>query len=544
MKSRLRLSASYIQPARVLFLVAGVLLGSAWAQDSALPLPATSAQGATSMQQVVGRVESQNSAAVWHAVTAPVPLEAGLRTGTGRVVLGNAAGGRITVGSASTLRLNSQETDFQQGSFLLDGPVTAFALGSHLSAERPSRVRVDLSPDGSTRRLAVVRGAVRISSGSRTFQVQEGQQISLTTWKIAPFRETDPWYTSQFTGVGSATLEALRGTVQVRTGDAAAHAVGIGTDLNPGDTLVTGAASWAEVGFSGGGYLRLTEQSELRVLAVEKTTRGREVTLQLLKGSAWNVVEKGQGGYKISTPVVSTAVRGTRYRVDANGMVKVVEGEVALPSGGDSVVEAGQQKAAGEAATPLVQDDLDRLNMQLDAQHDLPMTLTVEVKARQQQALHLSAVTLPDTLVRATATAAGGQPISLQVTGDTSLGQFIISEPAGQPLPEGRYQVLVQAVRFRQRLVWTGVVRLNRTPPTLGQVQRQIHGRVVIISGQASDNSGQALSLRLEGGSGHLTRSVHGGAFRLLLPLSALSRGPLTLVLQDGAGNESHVSLP
>ncbi|MFC6666586.1 FecR domain-containing protein [Deinococcus radiopugnans] len=131
-------------------------------------------------------------------------------------------------------------------------------------------------------------------------------------------------------GLGAATVEAVRGPVRLlERGNT--RLAGLGDDLTAGTALNTGADAWAEIGFSGGGYLRLNAQSELKVLSIERTSAGREVLLKLEKGTAWNVVEKGQGGYRIDTPVVSTAVRGTVFRVDASGLVKVFDGQVALP---------------------------------------------------------------------------------------------------------------------------------------------------------------------------------------------------------------------
>jgi len=102
-------------------------------------------------------------------------------------------------------------------------------------------------------------------------------------------------------------------------------------------------STWAEVDLSG---VRLHARSQLRVLGVEKTDRGREV-LQLESGSAWNVVRKGAGGYQLSTPTVTTAVRGTLFRVDATGLVRVCNGAVSLPSHGDVLVGQGRERAKG-----------------------------------------------------------------------------------------------------------------------------------------------------------------------------------------------------
>lgn len=528
------LSASVLGTA----LLSAALLSMAGAQEPPL--------GATNVQQVQGRVEMQSASQVWRPITAASPLEAGLRTGTGRAMLTNPQGGRVTVGGASTLRTYSHETDFLRGSFVLDGPVSAFALGNHFSVERGSRVRVDV--DNSTRRLAVLKGNLRFSANGRNSQLAEGQQIDLSSLRLGNYRETDPWYDSQFIGAGRATLEAMRGNVQIREAEGGVSNGALGRVLEEGDTLQTGAGSWAEVGFTGGGYLRLTELGELKVLSVEKTTRGREVLLQLTKGSAWNVVEKGQGGYKIVTPVVSTAVRGTKYRVDANGLVKVVEGSVEVPSVSQTTLQAGQQQANGGAIVPLTSDAIDLLNQQLDEQHNLPMSLIVDVPARQVATLRLGIETLSDTMVTVTATPkaqagtqAGGstQLVAAPRSTEEAVWQWAVTEPEGAALPEGVYTVQVRATRFKETRVWQGDLRIDRTPPTL-KVQRRTVGRVTVVSGQVSDNAPLPLKLSLHSHTAQaqyfVRPDVNEGRFELLLPAPNW-QGDLKVHLEDGAGN-------
>lgn len=513
-----------------------------------LTLPTSSAQGGVraegtlNLRGIQGRVEMQDKGNMWrsldsHAINSP--LDQGLRTGTGRAVLTNRSGGRLLVGSASRLRLYSNETDLQAGQFLLEGPSAAFALGSHMVMEGAGRARVDLSPDGSTQRIALLQGSLRVSNGARQLILQAGQQLSLQSWQVSSFEEEDAWYASMFTGSGAATVEALRGQVRWFVSEGNPQTAKIGLPLNESQTLTTGEASWAEIGFTGGGYLRLTEQSELKVLAVEKTARGREVTLQLVRGSAWNVVEKGQGGYKISTPVVSTAVRGTKFRVDANGLVKVMEGTVSLPSSLGVNVSAGQQKAAKEPIVPLQKDALDRLNESLDAERSRDMQLEVAPFARWQTRLGMQASGLPDTVLSAIAIYRTGRRYNLTVDGDSSGGKFKLSQAN---LPEGRYTLQITAKRFQQVRVWSGTVWVDHTPPLLSNVSRMAAGQVSVLMGTASDSAGSVLTLRIRGQQGDVVRHVHGN-FKVLLP-PRLAGSPLTLTLTDAAGNSDHALVP
>lgn len=521
---------------RMTLLAAGSVLTAAQTQTT----PPGGAR--LSVQQASGRVEVL-AGTTWQAQTA-APLSTGLRTGTGRATL-TWGTGRVVVGSASRLRVYSGEADLQEGQFLLQGPVAAFVLGRHLMIGGEGRVRVDLSPGGSTQRLAVLGGEVRVSGVGRAFTVPAGQQLSFTTSQLTAFTERDPWYDAQFVGVGDARVEGLLGPVELRRTDGTLRAAARQDDLAPGEALRTGAGAWAEIGFTGGGYLRLTEQSELGVLAVEKTSRGREVTLQLRRGVAWNVVEKGQGGYRISTPVVSTSVRGTVFRVDADGLVKVFEGEVALTSSGDLALGAGEQKRR-EQTTPgaLQLDATDRLNQALDTQRARPLVLSVARPARSLPVIDLPVTATTQTTLSATARDRRGRVTVLGVIPGTAAGQFTVR--SAPDLPEGEYLLRVRAERYGAVKVWAARVSLDRTPPRASEVQAITEGQVLRLSGRTSDNSGAALTLNVVFGTGTSTQTVTRrveGDFQVLLP--ALPDGtPLRLSLQDAAGNITDVPLP
>ena len=510
-------------------------LGSATAQET------VRVEGPLVLHSFQGKVEVQESDLTWRPLTASAGrVERALRTGTGRAVLTNGMGGRSVVGSASRLRQYSGKPDFQAGQFLLEGPVAAFARGSHLVMTGKGKARIDLTADGSTQRVAVIEGQLRVSNGPRLLTLSAGQQLALHSFQQQAFVEDDPWYASVFTGSGAATLEALRGTVRWISAKGTGQEARVGQSLAESQSLSTAENSWAEVGFTGGGYLRLSEHSELKVLAVEKTTRGREVTLQLLKGSAWNVVEKGQGGYKISTPVVSTAVRGTKFRVDASGLVKVVEGTVALPSEGQTTLTAGQQKAPRQPVQALQKDDLDLFNEALDAEQARPLQLNWTAFARHQQQPGFALGGSPDTVVSATLQGKGGPAVSVPVTSDMAGGAYRLAPNA---LPDGRYTLDVKASRFGQGLRWSRVIWIDQTAPVLSDLKRQVTGRVVTLSGLARDVNGRPLTLRIKGPGGEVTRSVQANApFRLLLP-PGLGREPLELTLTDAAGNGAHAEL-
>ncbi|GGR52093.1 hypothetical protein GCM10008959_11810 [Deinococcus seoulensis] len=531
---------------RVAPLTALLLLGSA--AFTAVPLGQAGAQAAPTkatpttprLTQAQGSVELLGTSGTWAPGGTPgTELSTSLRTGTGRAELTSGAG-QVVVGSASRLRRYLDEADLLDGRFFLRGPVAVHVQGVHVVMEGAGQMRVDLN-GRATRRVAVLQGQARLSLNGKLVTVRAAQQVDLGSGKVTAFREQDPWYASQYRGLGNANIEATRGQVRVDRAGQSRVAV-IGDALDPGVTLNTAAGAWAEVGFTGGGYLRLNEQSELSVLAVERTERGREVLLKLSRGTAWNVVQKGQGGYRLDTPVVSTAVRGTVFRVDASGVVKVFEGQVALPGEGDQAVSAGQQRAEAGGVGTLQPDALDRFNQSLDAERARPLTLDVPRGPLQLQDLTLLARSLPDASVQASV---AGRTVTL----GGADGVFRL-ERLEDTLPEGTYAVAVTATRFGQTLTRQVPLLIDRTAPVV-TVQARREGRVLTLTGRVQDASlttsgaasRQRVKLSVTLGGVTYTRSVSGTPdFQWTLPL--LTPGPVTLSATDEAGNERHVEIP
>ena len=296
------------------------------------------------VREVSGGAEQQLG--TWQAVGAGQRLQTALRVGSGRARL-QSGQGQVLVASASALRVYRNEPDLQSGHFYLSGDLRFFARQAHLAGS--GQVRLDLN--APTLRVAVISGSLRISLGSSLIKLSGGEQYDFTARRVTAFVERDPWYRSRFVGEGQAQIEATNGQVQLQSGAASVQIASPGDVLSLGQALLTGAQAWAEVGFSGGGYLRLQPDSALSVISVDKLvgpsgTAQRQITLQLTRGSAWNVVAEHQGGYEISTPTITTAVRGTLFRVDASGLIKVLDGQVAVPSQQDLTFKAGAQRAS------------------------------------------------------------------------------------------------------------------------------------------------------------------------------------------------------
>ncbi|MFC3832777.1 MULTISPECIES: FecR family protein [Deinococcus] len=491
--------------------------------------------GAVTLVQGQGYLEVQRDGGSWAPQTGAAAITTGLRSGTGRAILRAGAQGTVIMGSASQLRRLRDEADLTRGRFFLRGPVAVHVQGNHVVMEGRGQLRVDLAD--ATQRVAVLSGSVRIDLNGKVVTVEAGQQVALRSGTVTAFRENDPWYAAQFRGEGDAVVQATRGAVRLGTAGSAARSALVGDALRPGSAVNTGRDAWAEIGFSGGGYLRLNEQSELSVLSVERTETGREVLLRLARGTAWNVVEKGQGGYRLDTPVVSTAVRGTVFRVDASGVVKVFEGQVALPSQGDTPLAQGQARTPDGALAPLVLDDTDRLNQSLDVARAAPLVLDVGARA----------VSLRDLAVQASSQPGAG--LSVTIAGRTlplsgQEGQYRLDRLEDQ-LPEGQYRVQVRASRAGQTITRTQVISIDRTPPALSGLRAERQGRVLIVSGTLRDASPARVTVTVTAGPTVITHHVNGaaGSFRWLLP-SPGDGVPVTLIGRDAAGNESRAVLP
>lgn len=500
----------------------------------ALLCPAASAQ--VLLKEVSGTVEQQRG--TWQLARNGDSVAQALRTGTGRVSFQNGNGAQVLMGSSSSLEMYQNEPSFQQGRFYVQGDGRFYVNGIHYFTS--GRVRVDLQ--GNVQRIGVIAGSLRIAVNTDVSTIRTGQQYDLKTLKTSPFAENDPWYLSKFVGVGDAQIEAVNGTVTLQLQNGSSHAVQPIESLQPGQVLTTGDKSWAEVSFTGGGYLRLQPQSALSVISVEKTARGREVQLKLLRGSAWNVVAKGQGGYQITTPTVTTAVRGTIFRVDSGGTVKVFDGAVALPTNSDITLPVGQQIDPSGQVQPLSPDQGDLDNQALDAAHNQPLSLEISLDEVQTH-FKMLVRSQPSSQITVRLTPQGGTPLP-----DFKLSDTTPSQPTGlfnaqKDLPEGRYRVEVLAQRFGQKRHFVGSVLLDRQAPQLSQVTVSRKGRIALLTGQVSDISSVLLKATL--GQQTYTQWVSAAGKPVLwtLPL-AQSNLPIVLSATDQAGNTTTLSLP
>ena len=515
---------------RAIFLFSAVLLP---ALGSALAAPSV-------VREVQGSVEQQLG--VWQPVQVGQTIENALRVGSGRALL-QSGEGQLLLSSGSMLRINQNEPELLSRQFYLTGKNSFYSQSVHFSSD--GRLRLDLT--GPTQRLAVIAGQVRVAVGTQVSMLRAGQQYDFASKKISAFAERDPWYLSRFVGEGEARVQATSGPVTIQ--DAAQSGslpaprpAALDELLSAGQQLITGAAAWAEVGFTGGGYLRLQPGSALSVLSIDRVALGesskREVALQLTRGSVWNVVARGQGGYQITTPTITTAVRGTVFRVDAGGLVKVFEGQVALP-GSDVLLTSGQQRTSGGEVQPLVVDAVDEFNQALDKQRAAPIVLNLNLPAALPD-LSLIAESQPDARL---SVQVARQTIAL--SGDQ--GRFALKlDQLQDRLPEGQYDLTLSARRaggsksLRRKLI------IDRTAPVFSNLTAERSGRVLRLGGQVQDMAlhySQRLLLQADVDGAVYTRhiSAEPGSFDWLLPLPRPDAA-VRLSATDAAGNVSYVS--
>lgn len=170
-----------------------------------------------------------------------------------------------------------------------------------------------------------------------------------------------------------AWLKRLPATAQVLStrGDARVMiaATNQATTLNPGqflksgDTVLTGGDGNATLEFGDGSRLLVQANSELRLKTLNSYggTNVTDTLLQLLRGRVENqVVPQSRAGsrYEISTPVATSAVRGTRYRLGmetgtAIARTEVLEGGVRFQSGRSAQAVAKGFGSLAEANKPL-----------------------------------------------------------------------------------------------------------------------------------------------------------------------------------------------
>lgn len=109
-----------------------------------------------------------------------------------------------------------------------------------------------------------------------------------------------------------------------------------------------------EITFTDDSVLRINERTDM---VVQDANQLRQMRLQ--RGALWLRVVKGSGT-SIQTPVATATVRGTELAIDAEGKLRVLEGEVWYEAGGVGILVVGGESAeVGPDGKPVKSSDQD-----------------------------------------------------------------------------------------------------------------------------------------------------------------------------------------
>lgn len=235
-----------------------------------------------------------------------------------------------------------------------------------------------------------------------------------------------------------ATVVAVNGQVRVKLPDAAERALKPGEQLPAGTLLTSAADSSAALRFADGSTLVLQPAAELVLDSVSVYAGGGMVDTQvrLQRGR----VEVGanprrQPGSRLQviTPSAVAAVRGTRFRVEAQPQLtreETLAGEVGLTAAGRDVVVAEGRGSLAEAGKP-------------------PQPPVLLLPAPDVSALPARVDTLP---MRFTLPALAGATAWLgQIAADEQFERLLLEQASATPqlsfadLPDGRYVLRVRA---------------------------------------------------------------------------------------------------
>lgn len=155
-------------------------------------------------------------------------------------------------------------------------------------------------------------------------------------------------------GQNQAVIATTNQTVALKTGQL----------LESGDTVLTGEDGNATLEFGDGSRLLVQANSQLNLKSLNAygRTNVRDTLLQLLRGRVENQVVPRSGAgarYEISTPVATSAVRGTRYRLGMEtstdtARTEVLEGNVSFRGGGKTQTVAKGLGSLAKSDKPLL----------------------------------------------------------------------------------------------------------------------------------------------------------------------------------------------
>jgi len=191
----------------------------------------------------------------------------------------------------------------------------------------------------------------------------------------------------------------LQGTAQILEDEATqSKPLNVGDIVVLGDKVSTSVNSTLVLGFLDGSQVLLQENSTLKIdsLMLLENTGMLDSQMQLLSGRMETQVTPGVGNarkFMITTPATVTSVRGTDYRISAEGekeqsITEVVEGKVLVESSiGSDLVKAGfgTVSVKGQESKPPVKllsapdiTSIPKPFLQVPIQFSLPVTENIQ----------------------------------------------------------------------------------------------------------------------------------------------------------------------
>ncbi len=154
-------------------------------------------------------------------------------------------------------------------------------------------------------------------------------------------------------------LQSFSGSVSLKQGQRTI-APKLGLALREGIEITTRANSFASIAGNGNARLSIPSNSRVRLIDARRYLINDQIDVQIrvLKGRSEVVAPKikGEGRFRVGTPMAVTAVRGTVFRVGFEpdqdvSLSEVLEGQVAVAAGGQEVLPAAGfgVASAGEA---------------------------------------------------------------------------------------------------------------------------------------------------------------------------------------------------
>lgn len=132
---------------------------------------------------------------------------------------------------------------------------------------------------------------------------------------------------------------------------AGARTLGLGADIDSGETILTGDASQVRVRLADGSLLRIGPNAKVELAKIERTEQSRSVRIKLTVGKLWASVSKWLGGenkFEIDTGSAVAGVRGTELIAErdsptSDSKVTTVVGKVVVKNGdgSESTVDTG-----------------------------------------------------------------------------------------------------------------------------------------------------------------------------------------------------------